>query len=61
MGGKNAAIVTRNADLESAVTGIVRSAFGMQGQKCSALSRLYVDDSAQYMREQSQTHVAPRI
>jgi 1-pyrroline-5-carboxylate dehydrogenase len=45
MGGKNAAIVTRNADLESAATGIVRSAFGMQGQKCSALSRLYVDDS----------------
>jgi acyl-CoA reductase-like NAD-dependent aldehyde dehydrogenase len=45
MGGKNAAIVTRNADLDSAATGIVRSAFGMQGQKCSALSRLYVDDS----------------
>jgi acyl-CoA reductase-like NAD-dependent aldehyde dehydrogenase len=45
MGGKNAAIVTRNADLDCAATGIVRSAFGMQGQKCSALSRLYVDDS----------------
>ncbi len=44
MGGKNSAIVTRRADLDSAATGIVRSSFGMQGQKCSALSRLYVDD-----------------
>jgi 1-pyrroline-5-carboxylate dehydrogenase len=45
MGGKNAVIVTRHADLECAATGIVRSAFGLQGQKCSALSRLYVDHS----------------
>lgn len=42
MGGKNACIVTAAADLERAATGIVRSAFGMGGQKCSALSRLYV-------------------
>ncbi|MET0656482.1 MAG: aldehyde dehydrogenase family protein [Pseudoxanthomonas sp.] len=45
MGGKNACIVTANADLERAATGIVRSAFGMGGQKCSALSRLYVDET----------------
>lgn len=45
MGGKNACIVTANADLERAATGIVRSAFGMGGQKCSALSRLYVEDA----------------
>ena len=43
MGGKNACVVTRNADLERAATGIVRSAFGMGGQKCSALSRVYAD------------------
>ena len=43
MGGKNACVVTANADLESAAAGIVRSAFGMGGQKCSALSRLYVE------------------
>ena len=43
MGGKNAAIVTRNADLDRAATGIVRSAFGLQGQKCSACSRVYVE------------------
>ncbi|HEU4531488.1 MAG TPA: aldehyde dehydrogenase family protein [Steroidobacteraceae bacterium] len=42
MGGKNACIVTAGADLERAATGIVRSAYGMGGQKCSALSRLYV-------------------
>jgi 1-pyrroline-5-carboxylate dehydrogenase len=42
MGGKNACIVTARADLTRAVSGIVRSAFGMGGQKCSALSRLYV-------------------
>jgi 1-pyrroline-5-carboxylate dehydrogenase len=43
MGGKNAAVVTRNADLDRAATGIVRSAFGLQGQKCSACSRVYVE------------------
>ena len=43
MGGKNAAVVTRQADLERAATGIVRSAFGLQGQKCSACSRVYVE------------------
>lgn len=42
MGGKNPAIVTDRADLERAAAGIVRSAFGLQGQKCSACSRLYV-------------------
>ena len=45
MGGKNACVVTANADLEAAAAGIVRSAFGMGGQKCSALSRLYVEAS----------------
>jgi 1-pyrroline-5-carboxylate dehydrogenase len=43
MGGKNAAIVSRHADIDRAATGIVRSAFGLQGQKCSACSRVYVE------------------
>ena len=43
LGGKNPAIVSRSADLDSAATGIVRSAFGLQGQKCSACSRIYVE------------------
>lgn len=44
MGGKNPCIVTAEADLDRAAGGIVRSAFGMGGQKCSALSRLYVHE-----------------
>ncbi len=43
MGGKNPAVVTRNADLEEAADGIMRSAFGFGGQKCSANSRVYVE------------------
>jgi 1-pyrroline-5-carboxylate dehydrogenase len=43
MGGKNPAIVSRTADLEEAAEGIVRSAFGFSGQKCSANSRVYVE------------------
>jgi 1-pyrroline-5-carboxylate dehydrogenase len=43
MGGKNAAIVTRNGDLSRAALGIARSAFGLTGQKCSALSRVYAE------------------
>lgn len=43
LGGKNAAIVAASADLEAASEGIMRSAFGLQGQKCSACSRAYVD------------------
>jgi len=44
LGGKNPAIVSKNADLERAATGIVRSAFGLQGQKCSAASRVIVEE-----------------
>jgi 1-pyrroline-5-carboxylate dehydrogenase len=43
MGGKNPAIVTRHADLDKAAEGVMRSAFGYDGQKCSANSRVYVD------------------
>ncbi|HEY1429837.1 MAG TPA: aldehyde dehydrogenase family protein [Candidatus Tumulicola sp.] len=45
LGGKNATIVSANADLEAAAEGVMRSAFGLQGQKCSACSRVYVDRS----------------
>jgi 1-pyrroline-5-carboxylate dehydrogenase len=43
MGGKNPTIVTAHADLDKATDGVVRSAFGYSGQKCSANSRVYVD------------------
>ncbi|MBV9357492.1 MAG: aldehyde dehydrogenase family protein, partial [Chloroflexi bacterium] len=42
MGGKDAVIVDETADLEAAAEGIVVSAFGYQGQKCSAASRAIV-------------------
>ncbi|MEI8347288.1 MAG: aldehyde dehydrogenase family protein, partial [Pseudomonadota bacterium] len=42
MGGKNAVIVTANADLGEAVTGILGAAFGHAGQKCSACSRVLI-------------------
>ena len=45
MGGKNPAIITAKADLELAAQGVLRSAFGLQGQKCSACSRVYVEES----------------
>lgn len=45
MGGKDAIIVDQEADLEAAVMGVVQSAFGYQGQKCSACSRAIVDQA----------------
>jgi len=42
MGGKNAIIVDESADLDQAVQGVVYSAFGYSGQKCSACSRVIV-------------------
>ncbi|HSB82354.1 MAG TPA: proline dehydrogenase family protein [Candidatus Methylomirabilis sp.] len=41
-GGKNAIIVDGDADLDQAVPGVIQSAFGFQGQKCSACSRVLV-------------------
>ncbi len=42
LGGKNAVIVDSDADLDEAVDGVLYSAFGFQGQKCSACSRVIV-------------------
>jgi 1-pyrroline-5-carboxylate dehydrogenase len=42
MGSKNPTIVTSRADLDKAVEGVTRAAFGYGGQKCSATSRVYV-------------------
>jgi len=44
MGGKNAIVVDDDADLDEAVVAVVQSAFGFQGQKCSACSRVIVLD-----------------
>ena len=45
MGSKNPTIVTSNGDLQKAVEGIARAAFGYGGQKCSATSRVYVQNN----------------
>jgi RHH-type proline utilization regulon transcriptional repressor/proline dehydrogenase/delta 1-pyrroline-5-carboxylate dehydrogenase len=45
LGGKNAIIIDDDADLDEAVNGVVASAFGYQGQKCSACSRVIVMES----------------
>lgn len=47
LGGKNAVIVLRDADLDQAAQGIVQSAFGTTGQRCTAASRVIVEESIQ--------------
>ena len=59
MGGKNPAIVAKSADLDIATDGVLRSAFGFGGQKCSANSRVYVerevyDDFVQLLKEKTE-------
>lgn len=44
MGGKDAIVVADDADLDAAALGVVQAAYGFQGQKCSACSRLIVDE-----------------
>src|SRR5688572_16518559 len=44
MGGKDAIVVADDADIDAAAEGAVQAAFGFQGQKCSACSRLIVDE-----------------
>ncbi|RME51262.1 MAG: aldehyde dehydrogenase family protein [Caldilineae bacterium] len=44
MGGKNPTIVSKTADLDKAALGVMRAAFGLDGQKCSACSRVYVQE-----------------
>lgn len=45
MGGKNPVVVTATADLDTAAQGVLRGAFGLSGQKCSATSRVYVEEA----------------
>lgn len=45
LGGKDAIIVEADCDIDSAVEGVAASAFGFNGQKCSACSRVIVEDS----------------
>ena len=59
MGGKDSIIVANDADLDAAIDGVVASAFGFNGQKCSACSRAIVDASLyDAFCEKLQTRVA---
>lgn len=62
LGGKNAALVCESADLDKAVEGCYRSGFGLQGQKCSAMSRIYVHASrAAEFRERLVARIAQTV
>lgn len=63
MGGKNPALVMPSADLDRAVMGVFRSAFGMNGHKCSACSRVYVHEAVadEFVRRLVQMTEAARV
>ncbi len=63
MGGKNAVIVDRDADLDEAVKGVIQSAFGFQGQKCSAASCVVVVDGVRerFIRRLTEAAASIRI
>ena len=61
MGGKNPAIIARTADLDKATDGVMRSAFGAQGQKCSACSRVYIHKDVRHTFVQALTDKTRRI
>jgi len=61
MGGKNPTIISKNADLDKAAMGVMRSAFGLQGQKCSACSRVYVHNNIKESFEDKLLALAEKI
>ncbi|MGW8318442.1 MAG: aldehyde dehydrogenase family protein [Candidatus Promineifilaceae bacterium] len=61
MGGKNPTIVSKKADLDKAALGVMRSAFGLQGQKCSACSRVYVHQDVKDAFEQKLLDLTKKI
>lgn len=61
MGGKNPTIISKKADLDKAALGVMRSAFGLQGQKCSACSRVYVHRDVKDEFEQKLLELTKKI
>jgi 1-pyrroline-5-carboxylate dehydrogenase len=61
MGGKNPTIVSKKADLDKAALGVMRSAFGLQGQKCSACSRVFVHKDVKEEFEQKLLDLTEKI
>jgi aldehyde dehydrogenase (NAD+) len=61
LGGKNAIIVLDDADLDLAVDGILWSAFGTSGQRCTAASRVIVQDGAYEQLQSKLVHAAEKM
>ncbi len=61
MGGKNPTIISKKADLDEAALGVMRSAFGLQGQKCSACSRVYVHNDVKDAFEEKLVELTKKI
>src|SRR3954452_1534422 len=61
LGGKNAVLVLEGADLDLAVEGIVWSAFGTSGQRCTAASRVIVQDGAYEQLQSKLVAAAERL
>lgn len=61
MGGKNPTVISKKADLDKAALGVMRSAFGLQGQKCSACSRVYVHNDVKDAFEEKLVELTRKI
>jgi 1-pyrroline-5-carboxylate dehydrogenase len=61
MGGKNPTVISKKADLDKAALGVMRSAFGLQGQKCSACSRVYVHNDVKEAFEEKLLKLTEKI
>jgi 1-pyrroline-5-carboxylate dehydrogenase len=61
MGGKNPTVIGKSADLDKAALGVMRSAFGLQGQKCSACSRVYVHNDVKEAFEEKLVELTQKI
>ena len=61
MGGKNPTVIGKSADLDKAALGVMRSAFGLQGQKCSACSRVFVHNDVKELFEEKLVELTQKI
>ena len=61
MGGKNPTVISKEANIDKAALGVMRSAFGLQGQKCSACSRVFVHNDVKAEFEEKLLELTKKI
>ncbi len=61
MGGKNPTVISKKANIDKAALGVMRSAFGLQGQKCSACSRVFVHNDVKAEFEEKLLELTKKI